>query len=67
MMQSFLNNRGQITIPAVIRKKLQLKPGMKLDFILDGEKIVIFPINKSIDDLRGLLGNFNNSNNEGEQ
>ncbi|MHA1602212.1 MAG: AbrB/MazE/SpoVT family DNA-binding domain-containing protein [Promethearchaeota archaeon] len=33
-----LDNRGRVTIPAVIREKLNLKPGDKLSIEIDNEK-----------------------------
>ena len=35
-----LDDRGRITIPAVIREKLNLKPGDKLSIEIDNEKIL---------------------------
>ena len=55
MLQSIMTNRGQITIPAEIREKLNLSSGNKLEFILQNDQIVMLPINKSIKDLKGIL------------
>ena len=55
MLQSIMTSRGQITIPAEIREKLQLNSGNKLEFLLKDDQIIITPINKSIRGLKGIL------------
>lgn len=55
MLQSIMTSRGQITIPAEIREKLNLSSGNKLEFILQDDQIVMLPINKSIKNLKGIL------------
>lgn len=55
MLQSIMTSRGQITIPAEIREKLNLNSGNKLEFILQDDQIVMLPINKSIRGLKGIL------------
>ena len=55
MLQSIMTSRGQITIPAEIRAKLNLTSGNKLEFILYNDKILMMPINKSVKGLKGML------------
>ncbi len=55
MLQSIMTNRGQITIPAEIRSKLNLISGNKLEFVLKDDQIVMLPINRSISELKGML------------
>lgn len=55
MLHSIMTSRGQITIPAEIRKKLRLNSGNKLEFILEDDYIVMLPINKSVRNLKGIL------------
>lgn len=55
MLQSIMTNRGQVTIPAEIRSKLNLISGNKLEFVLKDDQIVMMPINRSIKDLKGVL------------
>jgi len=50
-----MTNRGQITIPAEIRSKLNLISGNKLEFVLKDDQIVMLPINRSISELKGML------------
>jgi len=51
---SSMTQKGQITIPLFIRKKLSLKKGEKLSFILEKDYIKIFPSN-SFFSYRGAL------------
>ncbi|MAE63968.1 MAG: AbrB family transcriptional regulator [Phycisphaeraceae bacterium] len=55
-MTSTVTSKGQITLPAEIRKRLNLQPGDKLDFIVreDGT-IEVHPLRGSIQDLKGML------------
>ncbi len=55
MLQSIMTSRGQITIPAEIRKKLNLHSGNKFEFVLKDDQVLLLPINKSIKDLKGIL------------
>lgn len=43
-MQSTVTERGQISIPAKIRKMFQLKPGMGVSWIVREEGIFLLPI-----------------------
>lgn len=43
-MQTTLTERGQISIPAEIRKKYQLKPGMGILWIEHGNGIFLMPV-----------------------
>jgi antitoxin PrlF len=50
-----ITSKGQITIPSAIRNKMHLSSGSKLEFIQQGEHILIIPINKSVKSLKGML------------
>ncbi|GAG97828.1 unnamed protein product, partial [marine sediment metagenome] len=39
-----LKTKSQVTIPKQIVRKLNLKPGDKLEFSLDDDKIIIKPV-----------------------
>ncbi|RJR29035.1 MAG: AbrB/MazE/SpoVT family DNA-binding domain-containing protein [Desulfobacteraceae bacterium] len=43
-MESYATAKGQIVIPAKIRKKYGIEPGTKIKFIDEGERIVLQPI-----------------------
>lgn len=50
-----LTEKGQVTIPVVIRRLLNLKPFDMLVFTVDQEKIVATPVKKTIMDLYGSV------------
>ena len=54
-LYSIMNEKGQITIPATIRNKLQLQATNKFEIINRGDSIIMLPVNKSLKDLRGFL------------
>jgi len=49
-----VTSKGQVTIPNEIRKKLGIRTEDKVDFILDGERVVMVPV-KTLRDLRGAV------------
>lgn len=55
MFTSTLTSKGQATIPYFIREKLGLKPGEKIIFEEEGQKIVIKNQRRLIDELYGSL------------
>lgn len=56
MEQAKVTSKGQITIPKKIREKLGLKPGDKVNFVVDSDgNIKIQPQNIPIEKLRGIL------------
>ena len=54
-LYSTMNKKGQITIPAPIRNKMQLQASNKFEFLNKGDFIIMLPVNKSLKDLKGLL------------
>ena len=54
-LYSIMNEKGQVTIPAIIRNKLQLQATNKFEFINKGDSIIMLPVNKSLKDLKGCL------------
>ena len=56
MEESFLNEKGQLTLPASIRKKLGAKKGMRFLWgLLPDGTLIVQPKNKSILDMAGML------------
>jgi AbrB family looped-hinge helix DNA binding protein len=55
MPSASLTSKGQITIPKVIRDLLQVKTGDRLDFIVEGDHVVLRPGTVDLRSLRGLL------------
>lgn len=62
-MLATVTSKGQVTIPKEIRALLHIRTNDKLDFILEGERVLIAPV-KTLLDLRGAVrtegsGDFN--------
>ncbi|MBI4538210.1 MAG: AbrB/MazE/SpoVT family DNA-binding domain-containing protein [Gemmatimonadetes bacterium] len=56
MATATLTSKGQTTIPKRIRELLGLRPGDRIDFVVeDGDRIVIRPATTPITQLAGLL------------
>jgi AbrB family looped-hinge helix DNA binding protein len=57
METSIVTVKGQIVIPAKIRKKFGIKKGTKIAFIEQNNKLIIQPLDKSyFESLAGMLG-----------
>ena len=62
MAQATMTSKGQITIPKVIRDRLQLTAGEKVDFIVtDNGTVILRPITRKVDDLFGRLRQYRKS------
>ncbi len=55
MLASNITSKGQVTLPASIRKKLNLKPGDRVVFTLKDNKIIAEPVSGDISSLFGLI------------
>jgi AbrB family looped-hinge helix DNA binding protein len=56
MASSTVTAKGQTTIPKEIREYLKLKPGNRIDYVVDDEgKVVMKPATYDIRDLHGVL------------
>ncbi len=55
MTHSMLTSKGQITIPKVVRNKLNLKTGDRLDFKIRDNEVILIPVSKTVDDVFGIL------------
>ncbi|HEY6871188.1 MAG TPA: AbrB/MazE/SpoVT family DNA-binding domain-containing protein [Geobacteraceae bacterium] len=53
-MLSTVTSKGQVTIPKEIRDLLHIHSNDKVDFVLEGEKVVLVPV-KTLKDLRGAV------------
>ena len=53
-MLSTVTSKGQVTIPKEIRDILHIRSNDKVDFVLDGERVVLVPV-KTLLDLRGAV------------
>lgn len=50
----YISDKGQVTLPAKIRKRLGIKPKSKMDIEVRDNEIVLKPI-KSIMDVKGIF------------
>lgn len=56
MMHATLTSKGQITVPKPIRDRLHLRPGDKLEFLVEEDGSVrVVPVTRSLRQLRGVL------------
>ncbi|MCF6291734.1 MAG: AbrB/MazE/SpoVT family DNA-binding domain-containing protein [Desulfobacterales bacterium] len=53
-MISTVTTKGQITIPKALRDQLDIHPKDKIDFISQGDRIILMPV-KTLRDLRGCV------------
>ncbi len=54
-MQATMTTKGQVTLPKPIRDKLHLRPGDKIDFVLDGDVVRVTPVTASVTALKGMV------------
>ncbi|MBP2639064.1 MAG: transcriptional regulator, AbrB family [Firmicutes bacterium] len=50
-----VSEKGQLTLPAEIRKKLNIVKGTYMRISIDGEEIRLIPETKSLSSLRGIV------------
>jgi antitoxin PrlF len=51
-----ITSKGQTTIPKEIREKLNLRPGDRINFIIEPDgKVYIQPLNIEVEELSGIL------------
>ncbi|OQW65366.1 MAG: AbrB family transcriptional regulator [Nitrospira sp. ST-bin5] len=56
MSTSTMTSKGQTTIPKDIRKRLNLHPGDRLDFIIEDDgRVVVHPASVDASELTGML------------
>ncbi len=56
MSTSTMTSKGQTTIPKDIRKRLNLHPGDRLDFIIEEDgRVVVHPASVDASELTGML------------
>lgn len=59
-MESTVTVRGQTAIPAAIRKRYNIKPKTKIEWIDDGHTITVMPIPQ--DPIKALKGRYRGAN-----
>ncbi|MGE0468494.1 MAG: AbrB family transcriptional regulator [Candidatus Nitrospira kreftii] len=56
MSMSTLTNKGQATIPKDVRKRLNLNPGDRLEFVIDENgQVLLLPATVDVSELAGML------------
>lgn len=50
-----VSSKGQITLSAEVRKRLNIEPGTYLSVVADGEGLYLTPVKESISQLRGAV------------
>jgi antitoxin PrlF len=56
MAMSTITSKGQTTIPGEIRRHLKLKPGDRVEFLVEPDgKVVLVPATVDIAELKGIL------------
>lgn len=58
-MLSTVTTKGQVTIPKPIRDLLNIRPSDKVDFVQQGDRVLLVPV-KTLKDLRGSVAPFGN-------
>jgi len=56
MPTSTLTSRGQTTIPKPIREALSLQPGDRVEFTLEGDRVLLRRAGADLSSLDGMLG-----------
>ena len=51
-----VSSKGQVVIPAELRRKIGLEPGQKVAVYVDGEDVVVHPVPENV--LESLTGRF---------
>jgi antitoxin PrlF len=55
-MIATVTSKGQVTLPAEARRRLKIKPGSKLEFIIvDQEKLEVIPVMERVTSLKGMV------------
>ncbi|HZA37684.1 MAG TPA: AbrB/MazE/SpoVT family DNA-binding domain-containing protein [Candidatus Baltobacteraceae bacterium] len=56
METSYVTSKGQLVVPSRIRRKYGIKPGTRVNFVEDGERIIFQPVTREyIDSFCGIF------------
>ncbi|MCX8090128.1 MAG: AbrB/MazE/SpoVT family DNA-binding domain-containing protein [Verrucomicrobiae bacterium] len=56
MNAAYVTSKGQLVIPARIRRKFGIKPGTRINFIEEGDRIIFQPVTREyIDSFCGVF------------
>ena len=54
-MTGTMTSKGQITVPAEIRKTFRLQAGSRVEFVVREERVELIPLSMSVKSLKGIL------------
>jgi antitoxin PrlF len=55
-MTATVTAKGQVTLPVEVRRRLGLKPGSKLEFIvIDDDRLEAIPVSETVSSLKGMV------------
>ncbi len=55
-MTATVTAKGQVTLPVEVRRRLGLKPGSKLEFlVIDDERLEAIPVSETVSSLKGMV------------
>jgi len=55
-MTATVTAKGQVTLPVEVRRRLGLKPGSKLEFlVIDDERLEAIPLSETVSSLKGMV------------
>ena len=55
-MQATITSKGQVTLPKPIRDRLHLRPGDKIDFVVDADgDLRVVAVTAPVTELKGML------------
>jgi AbrB family looped-hinge helix DNA binding protein len=56
METAYVTTKGQLVVPARLRRRFGIKPGTRVNFIEDGERIIFQPVTREyISSFRGIF------------
>ncbi|OGO29022.1 MAG: hypothetical protein A2W33_07465 [Chloroflexi bacterium RBG_16_52_11] len=55
MQTSTMTIKGQITIPSALRRRMGLRQGDEVAFVLENDKIVLMPVKKNVESAFGIV------------
>ncbi|MGA2174797.1 MAG: AbrB/MazE/SpoVT family DNA-binding domain-containing protein [Verrucomicrobiota bacterium] len=56
MDTAYVTSKGQLVVPSRIRRRLRIKPGTRVNFIEQGDRIIFQPVTREY--IRGFRGMF---------
>lgn len=58
MPSSTVSSKGQVTIPQEVRERLGLRAGDRVEFVTEGDRVVLQPSRPGINTFRQYIGAF---------